>query len=168
MPIQILSGTILCLISQFMRTIMSLPPTLRCICPWWSSLFVGIMAVRMLPGYSTTSKNRIYFLGYLLWHYSPLNSSLSHQHCWWISNRSSMSKSICGMIILPIVNIMVPGHNVPEVETPFIVSSPPKYTTHSPFGRATWPMVAFNMETRQLVFLKEYWRVDVGGMEKED
>jgi hypothetical protein len=29
-------------------------------------------------------------------------------------------------------------------------------------------MVAFNMETRQLVFLKEYWRVDVGGMEKED
>jgi hypothetical protein len=33
--------------------------------------------------------------------------------------------------------IMVPDRDDPEVETPFIISFPPKYTTRSPFGRAT-------------------------------
>jgi hypothetical protein len=28
-------------------------------------------------------------------------------------------------------------------------------------------MLAFNMETREVVFLKDYWRADVDGMEKE-
>jgi len=28
-------------------------------------------------------------------------------------------------------------------------------------------MLAFNMETKQVVFLKDYWRADVDGMEKE-
>jgi hypothetical protein len=28
-------------------------------------------------------------------------------------------------------------------------------------------MWAFNMETREMVFLKDYWRADVDGMEKE-
>ncbi|KIM72609.1 hypothetical protein PILCRDRAFT_30353, partial [Piloderma croceum F 1598] len=55
----------------------------------------------------------------------------------------------------------------PKVETPFIISFPPKYTARSPFGRATRPMLAFNMETREVVFLKDYWRADVEGTEKE-
>jgi Fungal protein kinase len=63
--------------------------------------------------------------------------------------------------------IMVPDRDVPKVETPFIISFPPKYTARSPFGRATRPMLAFNMETREIVFLKDYWRADVDGMEKE-
>ncbi|KIM72265.1 hypothetical protein PILCRDRAFT_82020, partial [Piloderma croceum F 1598] len=62
---------------------------------------------------------------------------------------------------------MVPDHDVPKVETPLIILFPPKYTARSPFGRATRPMLAFNMETREIVFLKGYWRADVDGMEKE-
>jgi Fungal protein kinase len=63
--------------------------------------------------------------------------------------------------------IMVPDRDVPKVETRFIISFPPKYTARSPFGRATRPMLAFNMETREIVFLKDYWRADVDGVEKE-
>jgi hypothetical protein len=63
--------------------------------------------------------------------------------------------------------IMVPDRDDPEVETPFMISFPPKYTARSPFGHATRPMLAFNMEMREIVFLKDYWRADVDGMEKE-
>jgi hypothetical protein len=28
-------------------------------------------------------------------------------------------------------------------------------------------MLAFDMETREIIFLKDYWRADVDGMEKE-
>jgi len=62
---------------------------------------------------------------------------------------------------------MVPDRDDPKVETPFIISFPPKYTARSPFGRATRPMLAFSMETREVVFLKDYWRADVDGMMKE-
>jgi hypothetical protein len=62
---------------------------------------------------------------------------------------------------------MVPDRDVPKVETPFIISFPPKYTARSPFGRATRPMLAFNMETKEIVFMKDYWRADVDGMKKE-
>lgn len=63
--------------------------------------------------------------------------------------------------------IMVPDRDDPTQEKPFIISSPPKYTSRSPFGRATRPMLAFDMETKELVFLKDYWRTDVDGIEKE-
>jgi hypothetical protein len=62
--------------------------------------------------------------------------------------------------------IMILNRDNPEVETPFIISFPPKYTARSPFGRGTRPMLAFNMEMRMMVFLKDYWRADVDGMEK--
>jgi hypothetical protein len=62
---------------------------------------------------------------------------------------------------------MVPNRNNLEVKTPFIISFPPKYTPHLPFGRATRPMLAFNMETKEIIFLKDYWRADVDSMEKE-
>src|ERR1700685_551515 len=63
--------------------------------------------------------------------------------------------------------IMVPDRDDPEVETPFIISFPLKYTARSPFGRATRPMLAFNTERRNIAFPKDYWRADVDGMEKE-
>jgi hypothetical protein len=63
--------------------------------------------------------------------------------------------------------IMVPDRDNAVVETAFIISFPPKYTARSPFGRATRPMLAFNMGTREIVFLKDYWRADVDGMKKE-
>jgi len=63
--------------------------------------------------------------------------------------------------------LTVPDRDEPEVEKQFVVSFPAKYTARSPFGRATRPMLAFDMETREIVFLKDYWRADVDGMEKE-
>ena len=63
--------------------------------------------------------------------------------------------------------LMVPDRDETEVEKRFVVSFPPKYTARSPFGRATRPMLAFDMETREIVFLKDYWRADVDGMDKE-
>jgi hypothetical protein len=64
--------------------------------------------------------------------------------------------------------IMVPDRDDPDVETLFIIYIfPQKYTARSPSGRATRPMLAFNMETRGIVFLKDYWRANVDGMEKE-
>jgi hypothetical protein len=56
---------------------------------------------------------------------------------------------------------MVPDRDEPEVETPFVISFPPKYKVRSPFGRATRPMLVFDVEKREIVFLKDYWREDV-------
>ena len=63
--------------------------------------------------------------------------------------------------------ITVLDHDDPKVETPFIISFLPKYTARSPFGQATRLMLAFSMKTREVVFLKDYWRVNVDGMMKE-
>ena len=60
-----------------------------------------------------------------------------------------------------------PDRNNPKIQKKFIISFPPKYTARSPFGRATRPMMAFDMESREIVFLKDYWRADVDGMKKE-
>jgi hypothetical protein len=64
--------------------------------------------------------------------------------------------------------ITVPDSDNPKVETPFIISFSPKYTARSPFTQATRLMLAFNVEMREIVFLKHYWRADVDGMMKED
>jgi hypothetical protein len=63
--------------------------------------------------------------------------------------------------------LMVPDRGKPQVEKRFVISFPPKYEAGSPFGRATRPMLAFDMETRKIVFLKDYWRIDADGMDKE-
>lgn len=51
---------------------------------------------------------------------------------------------------------MVPDRDDPMVETPFIISSP-RYTAR---GRATRSMLAFDMESTEIVFLKDYLRAD--------
>jgi hypothetical protein len=71
------------------------------------------------------------------------------------------------MTILLIVTNGSGSHDDPKVEKPFIISFPPKYIARSPFGRATRPMLAFDLEVESLVFLKDYWRVDMDGMGKE-
>ena len=63
--------------------------------------------------------------------------------------------------------LRVPDRNNPEDEKQFVVSSPPDYTARSPFGRGTRPMLAFDMEKGEIVFLKDYWRTDLDGIEKE-
>jgi hypothetical protein len=71
--------------------------------------FVGIAPARLLPGTSTTSKNRISlptFSGvtHILTIANADMTLLSHQHCRRISSRSSMSKIVCGKRIPLIVN----------------------------------------------------------------
>ena len=63
--------------------------------------------------------------------------------------------------------LMVPDRVNAEDEKQFVVSFPPEYTARSPFGRGTRPMLAFDMEKEKIVFLKDYWRADVDGMDKE-
>jgi hypothetical protein len=60
---------------------------------------------------------------------------------------------------------MVADRNNPEVQKPFTISFPPKYTACSPFRRATPPMLAFDITAAKLVFMK---RSDVDWMEKEE
>ena len=140
-------------------------------------LFVGIATARLLPGASTTLNSRMSlptFSG--VTHISIISSAdttlLSHQHRRRISNRPNMSQNVCEMRILSIVNSVYsrfrsPDHDDPiKIETPFIISFPLMYTACSPFGRATRLMLAFNIETREVIFLKDYWRADVDGMEK--
>jgi hypothetical protein len=43
----------------------------------------------------------------------------------------------------------------------------PRYTSRSPFGRATRVFFAYDTGSKKQVFLKDYWRVDEPGMEKE-
>jgi Fungal protein kinase len=63
--------------------------------------------------------------------------------------------------------LTVPDRANAEDEKQFVVSFPPKYTARSPFGRGTRPMLAFDIEKGNIVFLKDYWRADVDGMDKE-
>jgi len=71
--------------------------------------FVGIAAARLLPRASITSKNRISsrpFSGVTHISIRPSDDTTlpSHQHRRRISSRSSMSNTVCGKTILPIVN----------------------------------------------------------------
>ena len=65
--------------------------------------------------------------------------------------------------------LKVPERGDAEDEKDFIVSFPPKYTTHwhSPFGRGTRPMLAIDKEMKKVVFLKDYWRAEKVGKEGE-
>ncbi|KAF8176473.1 hypothetical protein BJ912DRAFT_699372 [Pholiota molesta] len=65
--------------------------------------------------------------------------------------------------------LMVPDRDDPckEKEKAVLISYPPFYETRSPFSRATRAMLAFDLTTQKLVFLKDYWRAHVDGMEKE-
>jgi len=57
--------------------------------------------------------------------------------------------------------IMVPGRDDLKVKKRLIILFPLNYTTRSPFGRATRAMLAFDVEARDIVFLKDYWRASV-------
>jgi len=62
--------------------------------------------------------------------------------------------------------MMIPDRDDPTVERDFLISYPPQHKTCSPFGRATRPMVACDMDGNS-VFIKDYWRTVMPGMEKE-
>jgi hypothetical protein len=52
----------------------------------------------------------------------------------------------------------IPDRNNASEISGFLLSFPPKYTSRSPFGRATRPMVANDLQESRLVFVKDYWR----------
>jgi hypothetical protein len=71
--------------------------------------FVGIAAARLLPRASTTSKHRISLRPFSGVTHISIRASEdttlpSYQHRRRISSRSSMSNTVCGKTILPIVN----------------------------------------------------------------
>ena len=52
-------------------------------------------------------------------------------------------------------------------EYAFLISHPPRYTYRSPFGRATRPMQAYDMNKKKIVFVKDFWRPDGIYIDKE-
>jgi len=60
----------------------------------------------------------------------------------------------------------IPDRDDSTKEHDFLISSPSQHHTRSPFGRATRPMVACDM-CGNSVFIKDYWRAVVPGIEKE-
>jgi len=54
-----------------------------------------------------------------------------------------------------------------DIQHRHLTSFPPPYQRISPFGRMTRTLQAFDLETDQFVFVKDYWRVVAAGMEKE-
>jgi len=62
--------------------------------------------------------------------------------------------------------MMIPDRD-DGTEHAFLISYPPRYTYRSPFGRATRPMRAYNMEKKKVVFVKDYWRPNVENIDKE-
>ena len=62
--------------------------------------------------------------------------------------------------------IMIPNRDN-TTEHAFLISYPPRYTYRSPFGRATRPMRAYDMEKKRIVFVKDYWRSDAKDIDKE-
>ena len=54
--------------------------------------------------------------------------------------------------------MLIPDRDDASQRSEFLISYPPKYTSRSPFGRATRPMVAYDLQESHLVFVKDYWR----------
>jgi hypothetical protein len=54
--------------------------------------------------------------------------------------------------------MVIPDRGDANKISKFLISYPPKYVTRSPFGRATRPMVAYDLQESHLVFVKDYWR----------
>ncbi len=54
--------------------------------------------------------------------------------------------------------MMIPDRDDASQQSEFLISYPPKYTSRSPFGRATRPMIAHDLQQSRLVFVKDYWR----------
>lgn len=63
--------------------------------------------------------------------------------------------------------VMVPDRDDAAKEGEFLVCYPLSHNTPSPFSRSTRGMLAFDLTTKQLVFIKDYWRPDVDNIEKE-
>jgi len=62
------------------------------------------------------------------------------------------------------VKLMVPQNGQPDA---FYIATSPRYGSRLPIGRGSRAFLAYDIEKKCLVYIKDYWRVDVPGMEKE-
>jgi hypothetical protein len=66
------------------------------------------------------------------------------------------------------VKIGVPNNtSAASAEVRFFIAETPRFVPRSPFGRCTRGFVAWDITTREIVWIKDYWRVNAEGMEKE-
>jgi Fungal protein kinase len=63
--------------------------------------------------------------------------------------------------------ILVWDDRVPDEKPKSYVAAGPKWATDALIGRATFGYIAYDMETGNLVYLKDFWRVDHPGIQKE-
>jgi hypothetical protein len=61
--------------------------------------------------------------------------------------------------------LLIPGAG--DASDGYYIVPSPRYTSRSPFGRATRPSRAYDIERDKIVFCKDYWRIDQFGMKKE-
>ncbi|KIM40753.1 hypothetical protein M413DRAFT_446141 [Hebeloma cylindrosporum] len=84
-----------------------------------------------------------------------------------VRKRNSLHSHFC------IMNISDRDQQVDENEEihcfqhPHLISYPPPYQRTSPFGRMTRTLHALDEETKEFVFVKDYWQVRADGMMKE-
>lgn len=64
------------------------------------------------------------------------------------------------------LKLMVPRGSDSNLPGSYLIPCP-QYLSRSPFGRATRSFFAYDIVNKKRVFLKDYWRVDEPGMEKE-
>jgi hypothetical protein len=64
-----------------------------------------------------------------------------------------------------LMKVLVPG-DLNASDAYYIVPSP-EYASRSPFGRATRPSRAYSLGADEVVFFKDYWRIDGPGIKKE-
>jgi hypothetical protein len=58
--------------------------------------------------------------------------------------------------------------NDPEADVTYYIGSKPSFKiTASPTGRSTRTFAVYALDTGQVVFLKDTWRIDLGGIQKE-
>lgn len=63
--------------------------------------------------------------------------------------------------------LRIPDRDDSSQEYPLLISYPPRYVRHSPFGRGTRGSLAFDMNKDKIVFIKDYWRSMGDNLEKE-
>ncbi|KAF9475140.1 hypothetical protein BDN70DRAFT_865329 [Pholiota conissans] len=56
------------------------------------------------------------------------------------------------------LKVMVPDRESPKDEKGVLIPLPLEYLSSSPFARATRPTLAYDLEKKRLVFMKDYWR----------
>lgn len=64
------------------------------------------------------------------------------------------------------MRVMVADRDKPDSEDPYLIPLP-SYTPRSPFGRISRSSLAYDVKRDRVVYLKESWRVDGNGLEKE-